>query len=100
MADATPSLPARPFLFVNHAAGSLDARPHRHAVFTHVQRSWKHWRKAEDAQAPKPAPRPLKKKGSPANQSRWKIPKYQDAQKKGKSPGSEIEVKRPAYLVR
>jgi hypothetical protein len=40
-----------PLLWVNHDAKSRKAQPHRRAVFTHVQTSYKKWKRQEDALA-------------------------------------------------
>lgn len=37
-----------PLLWVNHNARSRKSQHHRHAVFTHVQNSYKRWKKQED----------------------------------------------------
>lgn len=39
------------FLFVNHDAGNLDARPHRQDVFTHVQSQYRKWNRQERTRA-------------------------------------------------
>lgn len=38
-----------PLLWVNHNAKSRSAQPHRRAVFSHVQSSYKKWKRQEDA---------------------------------------------------
>ena len=48
--NATPLNP-QPLLWVNHDAKNRKARPHRRVVFTHVQSSWKKWKRKEDALA-------------------------------------------------
>jgi hypothetical protein len=99
MAETNPLPPAGPFLFVNHAGGSLYAKPHRHAVFTHLQRSWKHWRRAEDARALKQASRLLKEKELPPTQVRWKLPQYQIGQGKRKHPSFGTDEGIPEFWV-
>ena len=39
------------FFFVNHDAKSLDARPHRQNVFTHVQSQYRKWNRQERTKA-------------------------------------------------
>ena len=46
--NVTPLNP-QPLLWVNHDAKNRKARPHRRVVFTHVQNSWKKWKRKEDA---------------------------------------------------
>ena len=53
-----------PVLFVNHNARSMNTRPHRHQVFTHVQSNYRRWKRLEDAksirsgaQVPTPTPK-------------------------------------------
>lgn len=36
-------------LFVNHTPQNMQARPHRHQVFTHVQSNYRRWKRREDA---------------------------------------------------
>lgn len=41
---------APPLLWINHDINNRKALPYRHAVFTHVQSSYKRWKRQEDAQ--------------------------------------------------
>jgi hypothetical protein len=42
---------SQPLLWVNHDAKNRKARPHRRVVFSHVQNSFKKWKRQEDAVA-------------------------------------------------